>query len=74
MTGGDVLIKVSGADVAGVMQICNVFRANIVDISSESMTAELTGAPSKINAFISLMEQFEVKDLVRTGLTGLLRG
>lgn len=69
-----VLIKVSGADVAGVMQICNVFRANVVDISSESMTAELTGAPSKINAFISLMEQFDVKDLVRTGLTGLLRG
>lgn len=69
-----VLIKVSAADVAGVMQICNVFRANIVDISPDFMTAEMTGAPNKINAFIALMEQFEVKDLVRTGLTGLLRG
>lgn len=69
-----VLIKVSATDVAGVMQICNVFRANIVDISPEFMTAEMTGAPNKINAFIALMEQFEVKDLVRTGLTGLLRG
>ena len=69
-----VLIKVSAADVAGVMQICNVFRANIVDISPDFMTAEMTGAPNKINAFIALMEQFDVKDLVRTGLTGLIRG
>ena len=38
------------------------------------MQAELTGAPNKINAFITLMEQYEIKDLVRTGLTGLLRG
>ncbi len=60
-----VLIKVSAADVAGVMQICNVFRANIVDISPDFMTAEMTGAPNKINAFIALMEQFDVKDLVR---------
>ena len=69
-----VLIKVSAADVAGVMQSCNVFRANIVDISPDFMTAEMTGAPNKINAFIALMEQFDVKDLVRTGMTGLIRG
>ena len=69
-----VLIKVSAADVAGVVQICNVFRANIVDISPDFMTAEMTGAPDKINAFIALMEQFDVKDLVRTGMTGLIRG
>ena len=69
-----VLIKVSAADVAGVMQICYVFRANIVDISPDFMTAEMTGAPNKINAFIALMEQFDVKDLVRTGMTGLIRG
>lgn len=69
-----VLVKVSAKDQAGVMQICDIFRANIVDISLEYMTAELTGAPSKINAFISLMEQYEVEDLVRTGLTGLARG
>ena len=69
-----VLVKISAKDRVGVMQICDIFRANIVDISVEYMTAELTGAPSKINAFISLMEQYEVKDLVRTGLTGLARG
>lgn len=69
-----VLVKVKAGDTAGIMNICNVFRASIVDISPEVMTAELTGGPSKISAFISLMEQFEVCDLVRTGLTGLKRG
>lgn len=69
-----VLVKVKSGDMAGVMQICNIFRANIIDVSSEVMTAEMTGGPSKINAFIELMEQFEICDLVRTGLTGLKRG
>ena len=69
-----VLVKVNAADTAGVMQICNVFRANIVDITTEIIITELTGAPNKISAFISLMEQFEVIELVRTGLTGLVRG
>ena len=69
-----VLVKISAKYRVGVMQICDIFRANIVDISVDYMTAELTGAPSKINAFITLMEQYEVKDLVRTGLTGLARG
>lgn len=69
-----VLIKVSVKDQAGVMQLCNIFRASIVDISLEYMTAELTGSPNKISAFIHLMEQYHVKDLVRTGLTGLQRG
>lgn len=69
-----VLVKVGAADTAGVMQICNVFRANIVDITTEIIITELTGEPNKISAFISLMEQFEVVELVRTGMTGLMRG
>lgn len=69
-----VLIKVSSKDQAGVMQLCDIFRARIIDISRENMTAELTGSPNKISAFIELMDQYEVKDLVRTGLTGLERG
>ncbi|MEG2583197.1 MAG: acetolactate synthase small subunit [Oscillospiraceae bacterium] len=69
-----VLIKVCVNDRASVMQICDIFRARIVDVSDSILTAELTGAPGKINAFIELMEQYTVKGLVRTGLTGLVRG
>ena len=69
-----VLIRVSGKDRVGVMQICDIFHAGIEDVSVDTLTAELTGTPQKISAFISLMEQYGVIDLVRTGLTGLERG
>ncbi len=69
-----VLIKVNNKDTTAIMQICQIFRANVVDVSKKLLTLELTGGPSKINAFIDLMEQFEIEGLVRTGLTGLKRG
>lgn len=69
-----VLVKVNAKDSASIMQICQIFRANVVDVSRELLTLELTGGPSKINAFINLMEDFEIEGLVRTGVTGLKRG
>ncbi len=68
-----VLIKVNAKDSTSIMQMCQIFRANVVDVSRELLTLELTGGPSKINAFIELMEQFDIEGLVRTGLTGLKR-
>ncbi len=69
-----VLVKVKNKDTTAIMQMCQIFRANVVDISRKLLTLELTGGPGKINAFIDLMEQFEIEGLVRTGLTGLKRG
>ena len=69
-----VLIKVNAKDSASIMQMAEIFRANIVDVSRELLTLELTGGPSNIDAFIYLMEQFQIEGLVRTGLTGLKRG
>lgn len=69
-----VLVKVSTENRSSVMEVCDIFRANVVDISKDFMTAELTGGPSKINAFIELLDQYDIKSLVRTGLTGLKRG
>ncbi len=69
-----VLVKVNAKDTTKIIEICNIFRANVVDYSKTLMTVELTGGPSKIDAFIDLMEDFEIQGLVRTGLTGLKRG
>ena len=72
-----VLINVNSKDRKdsdAIMQMCQIFRANVVDVSREILTLELTGGPSKINAFINLMEQFKIEGLVRTGVTGLKRG
>ena len=57
-----------------VIAVADVFRAKIVDVSKDSLIIELTGNQAKLDAFIGLLEGLEVKELVRTGITGLARG
>ena len=57
-----------------IIAIANVFRAKLVDVSVNSVMIEITGSQSKLDAFLNLLSDFEVLELVRTGLTGLGRG
>ena len=57
-----------------IIAISDIFRANIVNVSPESVIIELTGAQSKLNAFIELLNGFKITELARTGITGLARG
>ena len=57
-----------------IIAISDIFRVNIVDVSTESVIIELTGAQSKLNAFIELLNGFKITELARTGITGLARG
>ena len=54
--------------------ISEIFRASIVDVGKESVTVMLTGDQSKQDALINLLEDYEILELARTGLTGLSRG
>ena len=58
----------------GVISITEIFRANIVDVSADSLVIEMTGSKSKVEAFIKLMMDYHVLELARTGVTGLSRG
>lgn len=71
-----VLVKVSvkEAERQSVIAVADIFRAKIVDVACESLMIELTGNQAKIDAFIKLLDGFELKELVRTGITGLSRG
>lgn len=71
-----VLVKVAAKpnEREGVMTIANIFRANIIDVGKESMVIELTGSKSKLSAFIDLLDEYEILELARTGITGLSRG
>ncbi len=64
----------SGMERLEVMEIANAFRANIVDIGKKIITAEVTGPTEKVNAFISLMSEFGIKEIARTGKIALSRG
>ena len=59
---------------AEIMQYTNIFRAHILDVSEETLLIELTGDKKKVNAFISLVENFGIKRIARTGLTAMSRG
>ncbi|MDR2708292.1 MAG: acetolactate synthase small subunit [Nitrososphaerota archaeon] len=71
------LIKVkitSSKERSDVINFVNVFRGRIIDVSTDSITVEITGGPDKIDAFLNLMITFGVLELARTGITALSRG
>ncbi|MCJ7721164.1 acetolactate synthase small subunit [Candidatus Bathyarchaeota archaeon] len=71
------LIKVNAPSTKARLDIINyadIFRARVVDVSSESLMMEITGTSDKIDAFVSLMKPFGVKEVARTGITALSRG
>ena len=69
-----VKIKTTPEQRQQVMAMTEIFRANIVDVAKESVMIEITGSQSKLSAFLSLLEDYEILELVRTGITGLARG
>ena len=71
-----VMIKVraNASERADVISLADIFRAKIVDVGKDSLTVMLTGDQSKLDALINLLEDYEILELARTGLTGLSRG
>jgi acetolactate synthase I/III small subunit len=70
------LIKVAAKaqNRSEVIQIVDIFRAKIIDVSSESVVIEITGSGDKINALEEMMRPFGIKEMVRTGKVALVRG
>ncbi|MBV7259872.1 acetolactate synthase small subunit [Erythrobacter crassostreae] len=70
------LIKVSGKGDARVeaLRVADIFRASVVDTTTESFVFELTGAPDKIDSFIALMRGLGLVEVGRSGVVGMIRG
>jgi len=71
-----VLIKVraDAENRAAINETVKIFRSKIIDLSTDTLTIELTGDENKISALINLMEEYGIEELVRTGVTALQRG
>ena len=69
-----VKIRADRAERAEIISVADIFRAKIVDVEKESLIVELTGTQSKLDAFLNLLEGYEILELARTGITGLNRG
>ena len=70
------LIKVrTDANTRGqVIEAVNLFRAKVVDVSTESLTVEATGTPEKIEALLRVLEPYGVREIVQSGVVSLSRG
>lgn len=70
------LIKVSGRGDNRVeaLRVADVFRAKVVDTTTESFIFELTGAPDKIDSFVAIMRELGLVEVGRTGIVGMMRG
>ncbi|MBO4312998.1 MAG: acetolactate synthase small subunit [Desulfovibrio sp.] len=71
-----VLIKVRATAEAraDLINIVNIFRAKIVDVSKENVVIELTGEESKINAICEVLSEYDIVEIARTGAIALSRG
>lgn len=69
-----VKVRANADERQGVIAIADIFRAKIIDVAKESLIIELTGNQDKIEAFLNLLEGYEILELARTGIAGLGRG
>ncbi len=69
-----VKVKATSTSRSEIMQIVDIFRANIVDVASESVTVEVTGDEQKIDSLLSLLHGFGIRELARTGRIAMTRG
>ena len=57
-----------------ILELVNIFRAHVLDVTSETLMIEITGDSSKISAIISMLNEFGVKEVIRTGAIAIARG
>jgi acetolactate synthase-1/3 small subunit len=67
-------VNADGAARGEVMQICEIFRAKIVDVTKRSVVAEVTGTYEKVEAFERLVRPFGLIEMARTGEIAISRG
>lgn len=69
-----VKVRASAEQRQSIISVADIFRGSIIDVSPESLIIEITGNQSKIDAFLKLLEGYEILELARTGIAGLGRG
>jgi len=82
ITEGDIIIrelamikvKATSSTRSEIIQIVDIFRADIVDVASDSVAIEVTGEEEKINSLIDMLRVFGIKEIARTGRIAMTRG
>ncbi|MBE5934190.1 MAG: acetolactate synthase small subunit [Lachnospiraceae bacterium] len=69
-----VKIEAKAHERQSILAVCDIFRAKVVDVGQDTIMVEITGNQAKMEAFMKLMDDYNIVESVRTGITGLARG
>jgi acetolactate synthase I/III small subunit len=69
-----IKVRTDAATRSQVIEAVNLFRAKVVDVSTESLTIEATGTPEKLEAFLRVLEPYGIREIVQSGIVSLSRG
>ena len=69
-----IKLKATGPQRAEIMRTADIFRAQVVDVTQNAYTVQLTGTSDKLDAFLRAMAELQVLEVVRSGVAGLSRG
>lgn len=69
-----IKVKANAMERQSINAIADIFRAHIVDVGKDSLTVMMTGDQAKLDALLNLVEDYEILEVARTGITGLSRG
>jgi acetolactate synthase-1/3 small subunit len=69
-----IKVRATSATRSEIIEIADIFRANIVDVASDSLTIEITGDEDKINSMLNLIRGFGIREIARTGRIAMVRG
>ncbi len=69
-----IKVRADAGTRSQVIEAVNLFRAKVVDVSTESLTIEATGTPAKLEAFLRVLEPYGIRELVQSGVVSLSRG
>jgi len=69
-----VKVRAEGDDRHELKRISDIFRGRIIDVSDETYTVEMTGASDKLDAFLQVLDQGLIIEVVRSGVSGIGRG
>jgi acetolactate synthase I/III small subunit len=69
-----IKVRVDATTRSQVIEAVNLFRAKVVDVTTESLTIEATGTPEKLEAFMRVLEPYGIRELAQSGVVSLSRG
>jgi len=69
-----IKVKTTSSSRSEIIEVADIFRANIVDVGTDSLTIEITGDEDKITSLLNLLRGFGIKEIARTGCIAMTRG